>query len=236
MEQLTSAPKAVTPPTRPREEVPEKNKAPFVVEIPKPEVNPEVEPELKVKAKQKKLNIGREETPLLGRGGPQHKYLQNLIKKIAEDRGYRAVIEQPTEDGTGRIDVALLKGKKKIACEISVTTTPEHECGNVRKCLSAGYTPVIVLTSDVSHLRKIREAIKPELDSEQRDSVRFFLPEQFTAFLEEDAASSAGSETVVKGYKVKVNYKAVETSAQKEKREAIAKVIVQSMKRMEKDK
>jgi hypothetical protein len=41
---------------------------------------------------------------------------------MAEARGFKAVIEQPTRDGNGRVDVLLQRNEKMIACEISVTT------------------------------------------------------------------------------------------------------------------
>jgi hypothetical protein len=37
----------------------------------------------------------------------QHRYLQTLIKKMAESRGYRVSIEQQTPDKKGRVDVSL---------------------------------------------------------------------------------------------------------------------------------
>src|ERR1035437_885308 len=39
--------------------------------------------------------------PLPGRGGPQHKYLQSLVKRFAEDRGFKATIEKMVLDGHG---------------------------------------------------------------------------------------------------------------------------------------
>src|SRR5207237_504269 len=47
------------------------------------------------------------QAPRSGRGGPQHKYLQALIKRSAEDRGFRATIEKPVLDGHGHVDVLL---------------------------------------------------------------------------------------------------------------------------------
>ncbi len=64
--------------------------------------------------------------PTLGRGGREHKYLQHLVKRLAEDRGYRATIEQPILGGVGSVDVSLERGEQRIACEISITTTDEH--------------------------------------------------------------------------------------------------------------
>lgn len=172
--------------------------------------------------------------PLLGRGGPQHKYLQQLIKKVAEERGFRADIEHKIADGTGHIDVALLSDEIKIACEVSITTTVDHELGNIQKCITAGFDPVILLTSETKHLRKLQSYIEPRLSETEVPKVRFFLPDEFVAFIDQHGSVAAQGEQIVKGYKVKVNYKAIDETEQKSRREAIAKIIVQSMKRMEK--
>jgi hypothetical protein len=76
----------------------------------------------------------------LGRGGREHKYLQQLLKQVGEDRGFRATIEQQITGGAGSVDISLERDGKRIACEISVTSTSEQELGNVRKCLAAEYT------------------------------------------------------------------------------------------------
>jgi hypothetical protein len=49
-----------------------------------------------------------------GKGGREYKYLQTLIKKMAEERGYRAIIEQMTPDALGSVDVGLEKDGKKL--------------------------------------------------------------------------------------------------------------------------
>jgi len=59
------------------------------------------------------------------KGERQHRYLQSLIKRVAEEKSYRAVIEEPTPDG-GRIDVGLEQDRRRIACEVSVTSTDEQ--------------------------------------------------------------------------------------------------------------
>lgn len=170
--------------------------------------------------------------PPLGRGGAEHKYLQSLIKRCAEERGFRATIEKEIPPGAGSIDVVLERNDKNIACEISVTTSASNEFGNVEKCLSAGYDTVILLSSDSKHLRALKEQIEPKLEPKDAHKVLFFLPEEFIAYLEQQEATAAGTEKIVKGYKVKVKYKTVDDDEQKARRQAIAKVIVQSMKRM----
>lgn len=65
----------------------------------------------------------------------QRRYLQMLIKRMAEARGCKATIEELTPDGQGRVDVPLTQGEKRMACEIGITTTKEWETHNVVTCL-----------------------------------------------------------------------------------------------------
>jgi hypothetical protein len=135
------------------------------------------------------------EPPSPGRGGQQHKYLQNLIKRIAEDKGYRATIEKEILGGIGKIDVALEKdGTRTIACEISVTTSVEHEIGNLQKCLAVGFEHVVLVSSEKKVLNSAKAAASVQLEAEQAKRLKFFSPEEFFSFLEEEDAMAAGKE------------------------------------------
>ncbi|MDX1479638.1 MAG: hypothetical protein R3301_18125, partial [Saprospiraceae bacterium] len=65
----------------------------------------------------------------------EHRLLQEFIKKVGEERNFKAIIEAPVNDGAGKIDVALHHDHIRIACEVSVTNTPEYELHNIQKCL-----------------------------------------------------------------------------------------------------
>jgi predicted DNA-binding transcriptional regulator AlpA len=119
-----------------------------------------------------------------GRGGEHHKYLQQLIKRWAEARGYTVSIEKPILDGLGSVDVALAKGSRSIACEVSVTTNPEHEVGNVQKCLAAGFDEVILISSEKKTLTAARHAIVSVLSATQYRQVKFLTPEEVFSFIE----------------------------------------------------
>ncbi len=54
---------------------------------------------------------------------------------MAEDKGYRAIVKQPTPDGTGFVDVAIERDGKRIACEISLTSTDDQELKASRNAL-----------------------------------------------------------------------------------------------------
>lgn len=164
-------------------------------------------------------------TPLLGRGGREHKYLQHLVKRLAEDRGYRAVIEQPILAGAGSVDVSLEKGEQKIACEISVTTETDHEIDNIQKCLAGGYETVVALSSDPKTVRRLKERASAVLESGTQARVRFLQPEDLVLFLDELAAGEASGETTVRGYRVKRRYQAVSPEEAELRKQAIAQVL-----------
>ena len=165
----------------------------------------------------------------------QHRYLQNLIKKIAEDKGYKTTIEQPALEGQGKIDIALERNGKKIACEISITTTGDQELKNIKKCLTAGYEKVLVCSPEKKTLESIKALASQNIAESDQEKIFFFQPEELLMFLEEESAAELVKEERVKGYKVKVKYQAASEGEKKAKREAVANVIVQALKRM-KDK
>ncbi len=161
----------------------------------------------------------------LGRGGREHKYLQHLVKRLAEDRGYRAVIEQPVLSGAGSVDVSLEKGERRIACEISVTTETDHEIDNIQKCLAGGYETVVALSSDLKAVRRLKDRAMTVLESTTLTRVRFLQPEDLVLFLDELAAGEASGETTVRGYRVKRRYQPVSPEEAEMRKQAIAQVL-----------
>jgi hypothetical protein len=197
---------------------------PEIIDLPKPEQVPVYEV---VKDKKQVKDTATEE-----KGKTQHQYLQSLIKKMAEEKGYKAVIEQPTPDGLGRIDVGLDRNGKKIACEISVTTDSEHELSNIEKCLRAGYEKVILCSPEKRTLEKIRELVMEKLEDSGIEKVMFFEPEELLFYLESEAAQEISKEARIKGYKVKVNYQPVSRAEKKTKRDAVSQILFGSMRRL----
>ena len=163
--------------------------------------------------------------PTAGRGGREHKYLQHLVKRLAEDRGFLAVIEKPILSGAGSVDVSLEKGDRRIACEISVTTDPDHEVDNLQKCLAGGYETAVALSKDPKAIRKLRDRASTVLEPSTLERLRFFLPEEMVIFLDELAAAEASGESTVRGYRVKRRYQVVDPNDAELKKQAIARVL-----------
>ena len=165
-----------------------------------PSIQPEPPPE-----PFKPVEIPRQEAPVR-KAETQHRYLQTLIKRMAESRGYKAGIEEGTPDGNGRVDVSLERAGKRIACEISVTTGDEWEAHNVQKCLAAGYDEVIVCSSDTKNLQRIREQLEKKLTKNQMAKVLTFEPDEVIQYFDRQIVEEKSTEKVVKGYRVKVEF------------------------------
>jgi hypothetical protein len=166
--------------------------------------------------------------PPLGRGGRQHQYLQQLIKQMAEERGWRAVIEEPVPGAAGRIDVALKRGERRIACEISVTSTRDQELGNIRKSLAAGYAEVVLIATSDRQRVTLRKHVSEALEEAVREKVRYLLPEELLEYL---TIAEAPSEQMIRGYRVKVQRQTLDPADAQAKRQAIAAVIAKSLKK-----
>ncbi|MEK7795673.1 MAG: type IV secretion system DNA-binding domain-containing protein [Candidatus Hydrogenedentota bacterium] len=217
---------------KPKAALPDSQRAaePEPVSAVAPEPNQRTEPvssarEKSVKPKATGTRVACREPALMGKGGQEHTYLQNLIKRWAEGMGYRATIEKPLGDGASA-DVALEKGDVSIACEIAVTTTPSHEVSNVKKCLVAGFNYVVAVSTDAKKLHEIRMRTITGLSSDERDRVRLFSPEALFRFIEEIEADAASREHTVKGYKVKVKYGTPGEQEKQSRTRAVSQVIL----------
>jgi hypothetical protein len=120
-----------------------------------------------------------------------HRHLQSLIKQIAEGKGYQAITEAPTPDGLGRVDVSLERDGRRIACEVSITSTDEQELSNIEKCLRAGYDRVILCSPEEKTLYRVKELVSRKLSKSECEKVLFSKPEEVSPYLERLAVRTA---------------------------------------------
>lgn len=166
----------------------------------------------------------------------QHRYLQTLIKKMAESRGYKATVEQVTPDSKGKVDVLLEKDNKTIACEVSVTTDTNWELHNIQKCLAAGYDLIVVCMVEAKSIALLKKKLQDTFSPQQSEKIRVFEPEAFFQYLDTSmVATPLSTETTMKGYRVKVNYDSITEEEMKRKKDSIAKIVADSLKKMKKE-
>lgn len=168
------------------------------------------------------------QTPPLGRGGKEHRYLQNLLKEFAISKGYHAVIEEEILEGAGRVDVSLTLKGAKIACEISITTGRDHEFGNIEKCLGAGYGRIVFVSNDARHLAAMEKLADHHFEEEDRPRLHFASPEDAIGLLAEWCGDAEVK--TVRGYKVRTTVEAGDAAEQGRRRATVASVIAKSLR------
>ncbi len=162
-----------------------------------------------------------------------HVALQNRIQLMAEQRGFKTTLEAPTYTRAGFVDVCLEKNNKRIAIEISVTTSAAWEMKNIKKCLAEGYDTVIACSPNAKTLENIRAHIValPETD---RAKLLVFNPDALFEYLDTLVQAEAPTEQTMKGWKVKVEYKKVSDEEAKNKSTAIKRVLASTPKKKKK--
>lgn len=166
----------------------------------------------------------------LGKGGKKHRYLQALVKELAEARGFRATIEAPFLGG--QMDVLLEREGVRLAVEVSVSTPVQWERDNLRKVLAADFEQVVlVLAKSQATARRYREAVVEGLSEDRLARLSILHPEDLPEFFASLEGAPGETDRVVKGYRVKVSRSAVSAEDARTRREALARLVSQSLAR-----
>lgn len=163
-----------------------------------------------------------------------HRYLQLLVKRVAESRGFLAVVEKEVFGGAGKIDVALERASSKIAVEISVTNEADYEVQNIRKCAAAGYAPVVLVSADRRHLEKIRKRATEKLTEADLLKTEFFTPDEFHGWLESLKPEKVSETKTVKGFKVNLTMPTAEEKNASTRKKAISDIVFGGLKKLKK--
>jgi hypothetical protein len=144
------------------------------------------------------------------------------------------VIEKEVLGGQGSVDLLLERPGQTFACEISITTTIDHEVGNVAKCLKAGFPHVAVICVDEERLKKIGAAVAGSLGSELAGRVIYCQPDEFIACLQElqpQAPKTPAAPETRRGYIIKRKVTKLTPEDQRQREEAAIRSIAESMRR-----
>jgi len=164
----------------------------------------------------------------------EHRYLQDIIKRIGEDNGFIATLEKPVFGGVGKIDVACERDGCRIACEVALSNATEYELRNIQKCLAAGFDWVVVISPDPRHLKNIRNRADLILARGHQSRVLFLEPENFHLFLQrlgEHEKRPDAEPQRIKGYEVKTLFKETSKSEKDSKRRVIMDVLSRALRR-----
>lgn len=161
--------------------------------------------------------------PARGRGSRPHRLIQDLARQWGEERGFRAVIEQPILDGAGRVDVALARAEVRVAIEVAVTSTPQQIAESVGKYLAAGFSHVAVVSEERTNLAKAEGTVLGGLSRPHRDKLHFLAAADLPAFLDGLPGRPDGSQMA--GYRVVVTHASVPEPAFEARRRTLAALV-----------
>ncbi|TGY88223.1 hypothetical protein E5163_10350 [Marinicauda algicola] len=140
-----------------------------------------------------------------GVGGRRHKQLQEFVRKLAQERGYKATVEHRILGGEGVVDVALEGGTRRIAVEISVSTNTAHEKANIEKAFKAGFHEVLVIVSDEARWNSFKEHLTSKLGSCAGQKLSVILANQIEDALDQRLPMGRSPERSVRGWKVTIH-------------------------------
>ncbi len=153
-----------------------------------------------------------------GKGGARHKEIQGILKTTAQARGFGAMVEKHIGNGQ-HVDLVINTGEVEIACEISQTTSADHEINNAYKCYQAGFKRIWLISDSQSHLEKIQTSLSEELSG----YIELLSPNQ--AIEKIKVMRNNAKELLVRGYTISRHKHKIDDAERKRRETAFAKVV-----------
>lgn len=165
----------------------------------------------------------------------EHEAIKDEIRRQAEALDYTVTLEEFVAGTQGRVDVVLRRGKRFIACEVSVTTTAEHEAGNIAKCLRGNYSHVAAVCSVRSKLAHIKELVNTSVAPEAAARVGYYRPAEFLELLpkwaEADPAGGVAERAKLRKQRICLGSAPMTVEDRKQREAQMLKDIAATMKR-----
>jgi len=163
----------------------------------------------------------------------RHRYLQNLIQQLAQQRGFKTTIEKQTNNG-GRIDVVLEHNTIHIAIEVAITNSIDYEVKNVQKCVNDGYTTIWLVSDIKVHLKNIKKRVEKE--DHPDTNILFIQSDTIIQHLDSVLGSTNQETKRTKGYRVTTSFKDDASLSTESKQHEITDMILRSIQKKRKNR
>ena len=130
-----------------------------------------------------------------------------------------------------QVDVLLTRDEEQIACEIAVKSPLTQEVQNIRKCVEAGISKILVISPEQKHLNTIAELAEQE--SLDLQFVSFLTEIQVIDFFANMQKANESNARVHKGWKARSKMKKPDSLEENSTRRSIIKNEVQKPERSE---
>ena len=94
---------------------------------------------------------------------------------------------------------------------------------------------MILVSPQQKLLNQVKGLTATSIQEKDLSRIFFFTPEEFFSFMEEEAAEATGSENIVRGYKVKTNFRALDEKEKEVRKQTITQTILKALKRLKGD-
>ena len=125
--------------------------------------------------------------------------IKNEIVQWAGIRGFSYDTELQILGGKGQIDIVLMLGKREIACEISATTSAQHEADQLIRRLQAGIRELVFVCDATHRRRRVEELVSARMQPGEKERVQFLTLRQLLALLEQIAGEYSKSQLASTG-------------------------------------
>lgn len=166
-----------------------------------------------------------------GLGGQQHRKLQQMVRELAQERGFKATLEKPVLGGDGQVDVALEHDRMSIGVEISISTSIDHERQNIVKCFNAGFDRVFLIVPDASKRARFSEALDATLTDAQKAKFQTLAVNEIQGVLDLLTAELSSSDDIIRGWRVKTLLKPISEDEAQHRREMLGKIIAETTRK-----
>ncbi|MGC6504948.1 MAG: type IV secretory system conjugative DNA transfer family protein [Coraliomargaritaceae bacterium] len=171
-----------------------------------------------------------------GKGGEQHRAIQQRIKTEAEALGFSISIEQNITGSNESIDAVVESEDLTVACEICVTTSIDHELGNIRKCLRSGHSNIFAICLDAARCQQLQESVQQCLTQDEQAGIQCIRPDEFKTSLSELIAqlehpTTGTTKSAVFGkYRVRSKYANLDEEERLKKESILRQIITDALK------
>lgn len=136
------------------------------------------------------------ETPALKLGKAEA--IKNAIIQTAGNWGFDHQTEFSILNGKGRVDLFLKLGNRRLACEISATSTADQEVAHLVNCLTAGFTEIFCVCDATVRRGRIEALLRQRIAAGQEGCFHFLTVHQFQGRVSEigEEARKSGAASI----------------------------------------
>ena len=163
----------------------------------------------------------------------RHRYLQEYIQQLAQQRGFKTTLEKQTKDG-GRIDLVLEYNDISLAIEVAITNSLDYEVQNMQKCITDGFQRIWLISDSKVHLANIKKCLQKQVKGNVFNTIEFIQSDFIVEHLDTLLGTTQTKTERIHGYRVTTSFTENGSLSSEDKQHEITDMILESMRKKKK--